>query len=555
MNRAGQAAIVVAAMVAVAMGVRIGAQSGSTSASGAGSTALAQTAYIKASNPHMGDHLGNGGTLLGDSVALSGDGLTMAVGAPNESSGAKGINGKQDDTSVYSAGAVYVFTRRNTASPWAQQAYVKTSNPQAGAEFGHVVTLSADGNTMAVSAYFEASAAKGINGNQNDDSIPQAGAVYVFTRRGTTWSQQAYIKASNTGEAGTDGNFGDGDQFGFSVSLSDDGNTLAVGANAEDSNGKGINGDQNDNSMQSSGAAYIFVRSGATWTQQAYVKAPNTAPNVQFGYSVALSADGNTFAVSAFDEGGRSRTVINGPNGPFPAGRNGSGAIYVYTRSGSTWTLQSYLKASNAENGDSLGVVVSISDDANTIAGGILDEDCMAAGVNPSSPCDNDIKDDTSVGAAVVFVRQGTQWAQQAFIKPSNPGKEDWFASRLQLSGDGNTLAVAAQLEDSAAQGINGKQDDDSGQEAGAVYLFSRAGTQWAQRSYVKSSNNEAFDEFGSSVALSRDGRTMAVGARGEDSSAKGIDGNQGDNSTKEAGAVYVFTYNPSAAGRTPATR
>src|SRR4030095_331784 len=488
-------------------------------------------------------------------VALSGDGLTMAVGAPNESSGAKGINGNQDDTSVYSAGAVYVFTRRNVASLWAQRAYTKASNPGAGDEFGHVVTLSADGNTMAVSAYFEASAAKGINGNQNDDSIPQAGAVYVFTRRGTTWAQQAYIKASNTGEAGTDGNFGDGDQFGFSVSLSDDGNTLAVGANAEDSSAKGINGDQSDNSMQSAGAAYIFVRSGSTWTQQAYVKAPNTAANVQFGYAWALSADGNTFAVSAFDEGGSSRTVINGPNGPFPAGRHGTGAIYVSALSGATWTLQSYLKASNAENGDSLGVVVSISDDGNTIAGGILDEDCLAAGVNPSSPCDNDMKADTSVGAAVVFVRQGTQWAQQAYIKASNPGKEDWFGSRLQISGDGNTVDVSAQLEDGAAQGINGKQDDDSAQEAGAVYLFGRTGTQWAQRFYVKGSNDEAFDEFGSSVALSRDGRTMAVGARGEDSSAKGTDGNQDDNSTKEAGAVYVFTYNPSAAGRTPATK
>ena len=555
MNRAGQAAIITAAMVAVAMGVRMGAQSGSATAPGTDPTALRQTAYVKASNPHMGDHFGNGGTLLGDSVALSGDGLTMAIGAPNEGSGAKGINGNQDDTSVYSAGAVYVFARRNVGSPWVQQAYVKASNPQVGAEFGHVVTLSADGNTMAVSAYFEASAAKGINGNQNDDSIPQAGAVYVFTRRGTTWTQQAYIKASNTGEAGTDGNFGDGDQFGFSVSLSDDGSTLAVGANAEDSSAKGINGDQNDNSMQSAGAAYIFVRSGAIWTQQAYVKAPNTAANVQFGYAVALSADGNTFAVSAFDEGGSSRSVINGPNGPFPAGRNGTGAIYVYTRSGSTWTLQSYLKASNAENADSLGVVVSISDDGNTIASGILDEDCIAAGVNPSSPCDNDLKDDSSVGAAIVFVRQGTQWAQQAYIKPSNPGKEDWFGSRLQISGDGNTLAVSAQLEDGSAQGINGKQNDDSAQEAGAVYLFGRTGTQWVQRFYVKSSNDEAFDEFGSSVALSRDGRTLAAGARGEDSGAKGTEGQQADNSTKEAGAVYVFTYNPSAAGRSPATR
>jgi tartrate dehydratase beta subunit/fumarate hydratase class I family protein len=537
--RGRQAAVFVATMAAVAMVVRMDAQSASAG--------LRQAAYIKASNPHMGDHFGNGGTLLGDSVALSGDGLTLAVGAPNESSGAKGINGNQNDTSVYSAGAVYVFTRRNATSPWAQQAYVKASTPQTGSEFGHVVSLSADGNTMAVSAYFEASASKGINGKEADESIPQAGAVYAFSRRGTAWTQQAYIKASNTGEAGTDGNFGDGDQFGFSISLSDDGNTLAVGANAEDSNAKGINGNQEDNSMQSAGAAYIFVRSGTSWTQQAYVKAPNTTANVQFGYSVALSADGNTFAVSAFDEGGGSRVVVNGPNGPFPAGRNGTGAIYVYTRSGTTWALQSYLKASNAEGGDSLGVVVSISDDGNTVAGGILDEDCVSTGVNPSNACDNDQKDDTSVGAAVVFVRQGTQWAQQAFIKASNTGKEDWFGSRLQISGDGNTLAIAAQLEDSAAQGINGKQDDDSAQEAGAVYFFTRSGTSWAQKAYVKSSNDEAFDEFGSSVALSRDGRTLAVGARGEDSGAKGIDGNQADNSMKEAGAVYVFTYNPSS--------
>jgi len=532
-----RSAVVVASLVAVGIVVPIEAQSPAVQ--------LRQTAYVKASNPHAGDHFGNGGTLLGDSVAISGDGNTLAVGAPNESSGAKGINGNQNDTSVYSAGAVYVYTRRNGTSPWTQQAYVKASTAQAGAEFGHVVVLSADGNTMAVSAYFEASNARGIDGNQDDTSIPQAGAVYVFTRRGTTWAQQAYVKASNSGEAGTEGNFGDGDQFGFSLSLSDDGNTMAVGANTEDSNATGINGNQTDNSMQSSGAVYVFARTGTTWTQQAYVKAANTAPNVQFGYAVALSADGSTLAASSFDEGGGSRAI----NGAYDRTRNGTGAVYMFVRAGGTWTQQAYLKASNGENGDSMGVSVSISDDGNTVAAGSLDEDCLVTGVNPIQPCDNDVKDDTSAGAAYVFVRSGTTWTQQAFIKPSNTGKDDWFASRLQISGDGRVLAAAAQLEDSAAQGINGKQDDESAQEAGAVYLFTRTGTTWAQKAYVKGSNNEAFDEFGSSVALSRDGSTMAVGARGEDSAARGINGNQADNSVKEAGAVYVFTFNPTSAG------
>jgi hypothetical protein len=290
---------------------------------------------------------------------------------------------------------------------------------------------------------------------------------------------------------------------------------------------------------------YVFARLGGKWVQQAYVKPANTAGNVQFGYSVALGADGNTLVAGSFDEGGSSRAI----NGPYDTKRNGSGAVYVFTRTGTTWTQQAYLKASNGEAADSLGVLVSVSDDGNTIAAGSLDEDCMATGVNPTQPCGNDRMSDTSVGAAYVFVRQGTTWTQQAFIKASNSGKEDWFGSRLQLSGDGNTLAASAQLEDSAAQGINGRQADDSAQEAGAVYLFTRTGTAWSQRAYVKSSNNKAFDEFGSSVALSRDGRTLAVGARGEDSSAKGINGNQDDKTASEAGAVYVFAISPTPAG------
>ena len=115
--------------------------------------------------------------------------------------------------------------------------------------------------------------------------------MYVFTRSGTSWSQQAFIKASNTGI---------GDFFGSSVSLSDDGNTLAVGAPHEDSNATGVNGDQTDNSVAFAGAVYAFTRSGSTWSQQAYIKASNTArASDHFGNAVSLSGDGNTLAVGA----------------------------------------------------------------------------------------------------------------------------------------------------------------------------------------------------------------------------------------------------------------
>jgi hypothetical protein len=494
-----------------------------------------QVAYLKASNPKANNHFGEGGTLQGHGVALSGDGNTLAVGAPNESSGAKGINGNQNDNSVYSSGAVYVFTR--IQGEWAQQAYIKASNPGQGYKFGHFVSLSQDGNTLAVSAYFEASAAKGINGDQNDKSIPQAGAVYVFTRSGANWSQQAYIKASNTGEAGVGDQLGDGDQFGFSIGLSADGITLAVGAIGEDSGAKGVNGDQNDNSQPGSGAVYIFTRSGSAWSQQAYLKPSNTDTNDLFGYAVGLSADGNTLAASSYDEDSSAREI----NGVMDKNRRGSGAIYVFTRSGASWAQTAYLKAHNAEAGDSLGYDLAISQDGNTVVGGAGDEDCFTPGINPPG-CDNDLKLDSSTGAAYVFARNGTTWTEQAFIKSSHPNKEDWFGSRLNLSGDGNTLAVGAQLENGGSKGINGKQDDLSAEDSGAVYLFTRSGTTWTQKAYVKSSNAEAYDEFGSAMALSKDGKIMAVGARGEASAAKGVNGNLNDNSAPGAGAVYIFT-------------
>jgi hypothetical protein len=504
-----------------------------------GATSLRQVGYLKASNPGAYDHFGEGGILpghTGQTVAISGDGNTIAVGAPHEASNATGINGNQADNSAYNAGAVYVYVRNGAT--WAQQAYVKASNTGSGDYFGTNVALSSDGNTMAVSSHWEGSAATGVNGNQADNSIPQAGAVYIFTRTGTTWRQQAYLKASNTGDNSSETS--DGDQFGSSLAISDDGDTVAVGAIGEDSNATGINANQADNSAIGAGAVYVFGRTGGMWTQQAYIKPDTPAAYANadlFGFSVSLSANGNTLAVGIYDEGGSSRGI----NGPVDNMRGGSGAVYVFTRNGATWTKEAYLKTSITDGGDSWGVSVVLSDDGNTLVMGSADEDCIATGVNPPG-CDNDQKADISTGAAAVFVRNGTTWSQQAILKASNTGSQDWFGVRLAISGDGNTLAVPGSLEDGAAQGINGPQDNDSATDAGAVYFFTRSGTTWTQQAYVKATYNEAFDQFGSAVALTRDGRTMVVGAMGEDSSATGFNGNQRDNSVDESGAAFLFT-------------
>jgi hypothetical protein len=173
--------------------------------------------------------------------------------------------------------------------------YLKASNPGEDDRMGRgdplvgvTLAMSADGNTLAVSSPHEDSAATGVNGNQRDESAWDAGAVYVFVRAGGRWTQQAYVKASNTQTS---------DRFGSAVALSGDGNTLAVAASLEDSGARGVNGNQADNAAESAGAVYVFRRTGAAWTQQAYVKASNADAGDQFGWSVALSHDGSTLAV------------------------------------------------------------------------------------------------------------------------------------------------------------------------------------------------------------------------------------------------------------------
>jgi hypothetical protein len=485
---------------------------------------LKQLGIVKASHPSERAQ-------FGDAVALSGDGNTMAVGAKAESSAATGVNGNESDASAFNAGAVYVFAR--AGDRWVQQAYLKASNAGVNDHFGHMVALSGDGNTLAVSAYFEGSRATGVNGNDDDDSMAQSGAVYVFTRTGGTWSQQAYLKASNTGE---------GDQFGFALALSDDGNTLAAGAIGEDSADSRINGNQADDTAGSAGAVYVFTRAGRSWSQQAYIKPSGRGgarANELFGYSVALSASGDTLAVGAYDESGASN-IINGPEESLgdPAvlradfRQPGTGAVFVFTRRGTVWSREAYLKAATQDPGDSLGAWVAISDDGNTVAASAPDEDSLTTGVDAVQAGHSGrigTLDDVSSGAVYVFVRTGTRWSQQASFKASNSGIEDWFGLRLALSGDGSTLAVSAPNEDGGAKGINGRQDDRSAPDAGAVYLYTRTGATWTFQSYVKGSDTEAFDEFGSGVALSRQG-TLVVGARSEDG-------------VTDSGAVYLFSY------------
>ncbi|TGM09482.1 hypothetical protein EHQ86_02330 [Leptospira yasudae] len=392
-------------------------------------------AYIKASNADIADYFGN-------TIAIDGD--TIAVGAYQESSAQTTItNGTtaSSDNSADSSGAVYVY-RRNGAV-WAQEAYLKAPNAEAYDYFGYSLAIS--GDTLVVGAYLESSSDTTITNGTTasaDNSAASSGAVYVFRRIGTTWSQEAYLKASNA-EAG--------DLYGYSVSIF--GDTIAVGANGESSNQTTItNGPTSsaDNSNSESGAVYVYKRTGTAWTQEAYLKANNASAGNWLGYSVAISGD----------------TIVSGATG------ESEGAAYVFVRGGTTWTQQRILKPVNPGSVNEFGNSLAISGD--TIVVGSYWEGSNANQIQNgiTASTNNSLQ---SAGAAYVYQRTGTTWAQESYLKAKNVQTGDWFGMGIAISGD--TILAGAPQEDSGQTTITQgtiQTWNEMKPNSGAVYIFNR---------------------------------------------------------------------------------
>jgi hypothetical protein len=371
---------------------------------------------------------------FGYTVALSGDGNTALIGARY------GIAG--GETGI-GAGAAWVFIR--TGGTWAQQGgkLVGTGHVGEGefahvgeGEFGTSVALSGDGNTAL------------IGGPADNENI---GAAWVFTRSGSTWTQQGE-KLTGTGETGEG-------RFGRSVTLSADGNTALIGGTR-------------DNGFV--GAAWVFTRSGSTWAQQGEkLTGTGEAGQGEFGRSVALSAEGNTALIGGWGDNGNA------------------GAAWAFTRSGSTWTQQGEkLTGTGGVGGEGeFGTSVALSGDGNTaLIGG---------------PADNE-----NVGAAWVFTRSASTWSQQG-SKLTGGGEtgEGRFGVSVALSADGNTALVGGPGDNSAV---------------GAAWAFTRSASVWSQQGgKLAGSGETGAGEFGSSVALAADGNTALIGVP-EDDAAQG---------------------------------
>ena len=310
----------------------------------ASAAGYSQTAEFAASNGATTDSFGY-------ASALAGDGLTAVVGAPFLNS---------------AAGEAYVFTPSGTT--WAQQSTLLGGDTASTDLFGSAAAISSDGTLALIGAPGKSSG---------------TGAVYFFTRTGTTWTQLKEL----TGSAAATG-------FGVSVALSSDGSTALVGANLAGS---------------SAGTAYVYARSGSTWNLQQQL-APTTASVAgdQFGESVSLSGDGSTALVGA--------------PGTFPF--TVPGTAYAFTRTGTTWTQHQKLGETSPANGDSFGYSVSVSRDGSTAIVG-------ADGVS------------TGAGAAYVYTT-GLTWTQQAKLAPADPASGDQFGEAVTVAGDGNTAVVGA---------------------------------------------------------------------------------------------------------------
>jgi hypothetical protein len=333
---------------------------------------------------------------------------------------------------------VYAMEPFNNSNWWTQQGSKIVGTGGSGTQRqGGSLSLSSDGNTLAVGGYSDSS---------------NTGATWIFTRSGGVWTQQDKLVGTTSAT---------GQLQGYSVSLSNDGNTLAVG---------GIG----DSSF--TGATWIFTRSAGVWTQQDKLVGATSVTGQRQGTSVSLSSDGNTLAV-----GGPNDSTV-------------TGATWIFTRSAGVWTQQgSKLVGATSATFQYQGRSVSLSSDGNTLAVG---------GMGDSS----------NTSATWIFTRSAGVWTQQGSkLVGATSATGQYQGSSVSLSSDGNTLAVGGY--------------GDSG-NIGATWIFMRSAGSWTQQGSKIIGTTSAANQYqGYSVSLR--GNTLAVGGEGDSSNT---------------GATWVFT-------------
>ena len=443
---------------------------------------------------------------FGNIVALSGDGMTLAATITSDFGDVTDTAGV-DAVELFkqSSRAVYIFTKADTG--WQQTGKISDRGATS-------LSLSDNGELLAIGLLEENGGSTGINGDESDQSASYSGAAYLYRNSGG-WQQEAYIKASNARA---------GDQFGNSVALSADGATLAVGAYAESGLASGVNGDETSRGDQSFiGAAYVFTDGENGWVQEAYIKAIDNdrAPlSSAFGVSLALAEDGLTLAVGA------SGYSFLGPRST-PEKTRYSG-VHLYRKTEGQWQSDTTFNSPEPILGSSFGSAVALSADGTQLAVG--EDFLLLRGVSSLR----------NKGKVHTYLRESEQWALQATLLPETGIKANSFGSELAMSASGDLLAVCARYDGSDSVALEPDSATDTLTRSGAAYVFTEQEGVWLQQSFIKAPNPDTYDDFCGSLGLSANGSTLAVGARGESGAATGV-GGLINNDADGTGAVYLY--------------
>lgn len=425
---------------------------------------------LKANNVDASDE-------FGFSVAVDGD--LMVVGAPGEASrSSNGLNSA--DNSMPGAGAIYIFRRVDGA--WQFEDYYTSYRPQAGAHFGASVAVSNNVIVVGVPDW--------------NEQTGYAELVYESESSPGSWLPGASLRARFDGTREAD----PGDRFGATVAIHN--GIVAVGAPGEDSAATGVDGDRENDSLMDSGAVYMFHTStGQSGGYLDYIKAMAPDAGDGFGSTVAIHNNVVAIGVPGDDSGNNNYNDNSVPN---------SGAVYIYSRrQGFAFVYEAFLKPSSLGSGYDFSGALAIYGDR------------LAVGA-PATP---------GGGRVHLFERATTNWMPLAAVVSSNIDVGDRFGCSISLAGD--TMLVGALGESSL-----GGESDNSGNEVGAAYLFSIEGAMVTQSAYIQSTNRDSNDRFGTSI--DHDGTTVVIGAPGEDTSGSGVNPPV-DNNTESSGAAYVF--------------
>ncbi|WP_431511489.1 hypothetical protein [Variovorax sp. DAIF25] len=408
-------------------------------------------------------------------------------------------------------------------------------------QYGQSVALSKDGNWLVVAA----------------TSVSHAGFIEIYSRRSGQWAFETRLKASNAEV---------GDNFGSSLSVSKDGSTILVGASGESSSAVKVGGDKADNTVLESGAAYLFERTGTTWAEVAYLKAATSERQEKFGAATALSADGSIawvagngssvhgyrklagtwsyFNSAATSIPGEGRSLAVSDDGStlavgMPSDPSGSqitpdttapnsGAVLVLEWTIPTLRKTHYVKENDPHAGNRLGTSVAISANGRVIAAGVpgrkVSTENLAGGV-----------------AVLTYYDVVSEYVPDAYAFAVQPKSGAEFGRSVALSSDGKVMAAGGPFTSAGSAGIDADLDYSAPNRAGVVIRFAHFGTTWRSTAAATGKVLDNNDFLGQSVAISGDGKTIAAGAPGEDSTATGIGGDFRNNGGIDVGAAYLY--------------